>query len=294
MHWISTSAAALVIGSAVAFPVGPAAAQKAVNEGGRMQVRSDQDGRGQARGAAAAESRGAQSMRESRGGAMRSESNMERGQAQAQARTSTEIRGGARADTGPRGEASVRQRDSVTTLRTSRDVDNRRVVDRDRGFVDRDRRFVDRDRGFANRGFVDRDRRFVDRDMRSGSFATYDDRRLNRRYVRGRTFASDGTDVRYVDGTRSFAYRSYDNEPILHRTYGDRGYAYPPSYSSFGLYADADVDYGTPAYRGLYAYGGDAYLDNSLYLSADDDTYMSTYPVVNRAPLAGPACRCYP
>jgi hypothetical protein len=159
--------------------------------------------------------------------------------------------------------------------RTSRDLDNRRFVQRDRGFVDRDRRFVDRDRGF-----VDRNRSFVDRDVRSGSFATYDDRGLNRRYVRGGTFATDGTDATYVrGGGRSFAYRSYDDEPVLNRAYGDTGFIYGPRY--YNNYA-----YDGPAYGGgLFTYDGDTYMDNSLYLNADYDTTYS--PVMNRAP-----CTC--
>jgi len=276
-HWISTSAAALVIGSALAFPVGPAAAQRTMNDGGQTPAQSEQGGRGQARGAAA-ESRGGQPMTESRGGA-RVQSSMERGQTRAQARTGAEIRGGARADAGTRGEASFRERgtattsrasrDNITTSRTSRDFDNRRFVQRDREFVDRDR------------GFVDRNRSLVDRDVRSRSSATYDDRRLNRRYVRGGTFAADGTDATYVrGGTRSFA---YDDEPVLYRSYGDTGYVYGPRY--YNSYA-----YDGPAYGGgLFAYDGDTYMDNSLYLNADyDNTYS---PVLNRAPCTCAAYR---
>ena len=279
-HWISTSAVALVIGSALTFPVGPAAAQRTMNDGGQAPpAQSDQGNGGAQSRSNAAESRG-RSMSQSERGGMQSGANVERGQAGAQARTGAEFRGSGRADTSARGEASFQGRGTATTRmsretsRTSRDrIDNQRFVQRDR-FVERDR-FADRDRGF-----VDRDRRFVDRDVRSRSSATYDDRQLNRRYVRGRTLATDGTDATYVrGGTRSFAYRSFDDEPVLHRAYGDTGYAYGPRFSD--SYA-----YDGPVYGGgLFAYDGDTYMDNSLYLNAD---YDSTYsPVLNRAP-----CTC--
>jgi hypothetical protein len=253
-HWISTSAAALVIGSALAFPVGPAAAQKATKEVAPAQFNSDQGGRGQVRGAAA-ESRGRQSM--------------------------TESRGGTRANTGMRGEASFRDRGAVTTSRISRDNTTMSRTSRDNTTMSRtsrdldNRRLVQRDRGF-----VDRDRSFVDHDVRGRSFATYGDRRLNRRYVRGGTYAADGTDAIYVrGGARPFAYGSYDDEPTLYRAYGDTGYSYGPR--TYDNYA-----YDGPVYGGgLFAYGGDTYMDNSLYLNADDDTTYS--PVLNRAP-----CTC--